>query len=133
MDYGDLRFGVLTSETSFSCGNLLPSTLADAGVVLMGERSGGGSCAVENGVTADGVGWEFSSWRARLTNEAGHDIDDGVPVDVDLLMRVNAPSEEVDMGFGKTEISDYHCFYEIELLSEVMNEYYGEVSLPAAA
>lgn len=46
VDYSGLNFAVLTSRSSFSCGNLLPSVLADEGIMVMGERSGGGSCAV---------------------------------------------------------------------------------------
>jgi C-terminal processing protease CtpA/Prc len=126
VDYSDLNFAVLTSRSSFSCGNLLPSVLADAGIMVIGERSGGGSCAVQKCVTADGVGWQMSTWRGKLINDAGQDIDDGVPVDVDLLERT---------GSKKTESGnpDYSGFYDIDLLSEVMNEYFGERTLAEAA
>ena len=124
VDYSDLHIAVLTSCSSFSCSNLLPSVLADAGVMVMGERSGGGSCAVQKCVFADGVGWQMSTWRGKLINDTGHEIDDGVPVD--LLERT---------GSKKTEsgLPDYIGFYDIDLLSEVMNEYYGEESLAEAA
>jgi hypothetical protein len=92
----------------------------------MGERSGGGGCAVQKCVTADGVDWQVSSWRAKLINDAGGEIDDGVPVDVDLIERT---------GSKKTESGhyDYSGFYDIDLLSEVMNEYFGERTLAEAA
>ena len=38
--------------------------LSDAGVMVMGERSGGGSCAVQKCVFADGSGWHISWLRA---------------------------------------------------------------------
>lgn len=126
VDYSDLNFAVLTSRSSFSCGNLLPSVLADAGIMVMGERSGGGSCAVQKCVSADGAGWTLSSWRGKLINEAGHEIDDGVPLDVDLLERTGAKTTE--SGFP-----DYSCFYDIDLLSEAMNEYYGKETIAKAA
>ena len=71
-------------------------------------------------VTAEGVDWQLSSWLGRIVNAAGEEIDAGVPVDVDLLER--APSTD-----------EYSCFYDIDLLSEIMNEHYGETALPEAA
>jgi hypothetical protein len=68
----------------------------------------------------------MSTWRGKLINDAGQDIDDGVPVDVDLLERT---------GSKKTESGnpDYSGFYDIDLLSEVMNEYFAESTLAEAA
>ena len=66
--------------------------LSDAGVMVMGERSGGGSCAVQKCVFADGSGWQISSWRGKLINDTGHDIDDGVQVDVDIKRTAYPPS-----------------------------------------
>ena len=125
VDYSDLNFAVLTSRSSFSCANLLPSVLADGGIMVMGERSGGGSCAVGKYVTADGAGWQLSTWRGKLINDAGHEIDDGIPVDVDLLERTNAKT--LESGFP-----DYSCFYDVSLLSEVMNEHYGAAGAESA-
>ena len=126
VDYSGLNFAVLTSCSSFSCGNLLPSVLADEGILVIGERSGGGSCAVGKYVTADGTGWQLSTWRGKLVNDAGNEIDGGIPVDVDLLERTNAGQTE--SGFP-----DCSCFYDIDLLSQVMNERFGEQALPKAA
>ena len=126
VDYSDLNLAVLTSYTSFSCGNLFPSVLADAGIMIMGERSGGGSCAVQKCVTADGAGWTLSSWRGKLINDAGHEIDDGIPVDVDLLERTG--SKTTEEGYP-----DYSGFYDIDLLSKVMNEHFDAKALTEAA
>ena len=94
--------------------------------MIMGERSGGGSCAVQKCVTADGAGWTLSSWRGKLINDAGHEIDDGIPVDVDLLERTG--SKTTEEGYP-----DYSGFYDIDLLSKVMNEHFGAKALPEAA
>lgn len=80
----DFKVCVLTSSVSFSCGNLLPSMLKEAGIKTIGERSGGGSCALALQTTADGLAFLRSS-SFCLSNDRGDDIDAGVPVDLDLL------------------------------------------------
>ena len=99
-----LNFAVLESGISFSCGNLLPSLLKDQGVFLIGETSGGGSCCVQAMSTADGYFYQISSHRARLLNAAFENIDKGV-----------TPHKP---------ISDYPDFYNIEKLSQIVNDWY---------
>ena len=118
VDYSGLNYAVLTGKASFSCGNILPLVFKDAGVFVIGERSGGGSCAVQKCVAADGAAWQVSSWRGKIVDAAGNDVDDGVPVDVDLLERTG--SKKTESGFP-----DYSGFYDLDLLSQVMNEHYG--------
>ena len=101
----DFRCGVLTSRLSFSCGNLLPSLMKDRGLAVLGETSGGGTCAVTVHATPEGLPYQISSALGRLINAAGETIDEGVPVDV--------PIEE-------------DRFYDIDLLSRAMNDFYGE-------
>ena len=74
----DLNFGLLTSSFSFSCANLLPALLKDYGIAILGERSGGGSCAVLYNPSADGFGYRYSTHRFRMTNSKGEDIDPGI-------------------------------------------------------
>ena len=50
----DLNFCIITSPISFSCGNLYPSLCKDAGLLIAGQKSGGGSCAVGAHRTAAG-------------------------------------------------------------------------------
>lgn len=38
MDYSDLNFAILTSKTSYSCGNMFACVMKDAGVRILGER-----------------------------------------------------------------------------------------------
>ena len=99
-----LNFAVLESSISFSCGNLLPSLLKDQGVLLIGETSGGGSCCVQDMATADGYYYRISSHRARLLNTARENIDKGVTPHV--------------------TIADYPDFYNIEKLSQIVNDWY---------
>ena len=76
----DFNVGILTTSSSFSCGNLLPSLLKEMGYKIIGEKSGGGSCAIIMESTADGVCYGHSSYYC-LSDATGNNIDSGVPVD----------------------------------------------------
>jgi len=82
VDYSDLNFAILTSNYSFSCGNLMPSMMRDSGFKVMGERSGGGCCAIQSQYTPDGMPYTISCYRLRMKNAKGENIDVGVPVDI---------------------------------------------------
>lgn len=105
----DFRFGALTSRYAFSCGNLLPALMRDQGMAVLGETSGGGTCAVEKHAAPEGFVYQFSSAMGRLINARGETIDDGVPVDVVL-----------------TDGRDYSAFYDLDALSRAMNECFSE-------
>ena len=129
VDNSDLHFAVLTSGFSFSCASLFPSILKDAGIPIIGEQSRGGSCSVQKQVTGSGLVYTHSSWLSRIMNDAGEDIDKGVPVDVDLLKRAGSTKELREVEFeGKhleAEVHDYSSFFDMDNLSQVMNEIYG--------
>lgn len=101
----DLRFGVLTSRLSFSCGNLLPALMKDLGMPVLGERSGGGTCAVAMHATPEGFVYQLSSGLARLVDHSGHSFDEGVAPDVPLT-------------------EDEYC--DLDTLSRAMNEFYDK-------
>ncbi len=84
VDYTDLNFAVLTSHFSFSCANLMPSVMKDGGFKVMGERSGGGCCAIQIQFTPDGMMYIISCYRLRMLNAKRENIDVGVPVDVEV-------------------------------------------------
>ena len=114
----DLNFAVLTSDMSFSCGNLFPSMLKDAGIPVMGETSGGGSCAIQAMCTADGFCFQISSFRARLNSLDGTNIDPGVtpdiPIAVDGTFNLEM-SEEVSY-----ELKDYSKYFDIDYLASLL-------------
>ena len=135
----DLRFGFVVSKESFSCGNLVTSIMKDNGILVMGEKTRGGACAVQTMATADGLVYWISSARYRLTDKAGNNIDGGIEPDVDLVVKNEDGSDrkvdvEIDslrvIGIGsetdtKTiELNDYSEFYNIDRLSEEMNAFY---------
>ena len=105
----DLNIAVLTSDLSFSCGNLFPSLMKDMGFPIIGERSGGGACGVQPFVTPEGMQFQISSARARLTNDKWENIDSGVE-----------PDYVIDVSSG-----DYSAFYDVAAISEFINNYYG--------
>jgi len=74
----NLNFAVLTSASSFSCGNMLPALLKDYGIPLFGKQTGGGSCCVLYNPSADGFAYRYSTHRARLTDLKGENIDAGI-------------------------------------------------------
>ncbi len=99
----DLNIAVLISELSFSCANLFPSLMKDMGFPIIGERSGGGACAVQQYVTPEGMQYQISSARARLTNDKWEIIDNGVE-----------PNYVIDVSSG-----DYSAFYDVDFINEI--------------
>lgn len=44
--FGNLNYYILTSDCSYSCGNAFPCIAKQMGIKIIGEKSGGGECAV---------------------------------------------------------------------------------------
>lgn len=116
----DLNFAVLTSNMSFSCGNLFPSMLKEAGIPVIGETSGGGACAIQAMCTADGYCFQISSFRGRLNTLDGKNIDSGITPDYPIAVgeAINVPVSESDT----LSVKDYSKFFEIDYLKELMKK-----------
>jgi C-terminal processing protease CtpA/Prc len=99
----DLNIAVLTSDVSFSCGNFFPSMMQDVGFPIIGERSGGGSCAVHPFITPEGMQFQISSARDRIANKNWENIDGGVE-----------PNYVIDVSSG-----DYSAFYDVNFINEI--------------
>lgn len=102
----DLNFAVLTSGVAFSCGNLFPSLMKDMGFPIIGEKSGGGACAIQNFITPEGLQYQLSSARARLTDKNWQNIDSGVE-----------PTFVID-----TSTFDYSSFYDVPYISSLISQ-----------
>ena len=109
----DLRFGIITTNYSFSCANLLPSLAKDAGIVVIGERSAGGTCATNRYVTPDGLLYALST-GLKFVDKDGNSIDDGIVPDYDIVKQ-NA--------YGTKDYSDV---YNYSKLSALFDEFYGK-------
>ena len=105
----NLNFAVLTTDISFSCANLFPSLMKDMGYPIIGEKSGGGACAVQNFITPEGLQYQLSSARARLTNNQWENIDNGV-----------TPTHTINVPLG--EYSGYSKFYDIPTISDIIKQ-----------
>lgn len=73
-----LNIAVLTSAFSFSCANLFPALMKGYGTLIIGEKTDGGSCAIQQMCTADGFDYRISSFRGRMCDANGKNIDGGV-------------------------------------------------------
>ena len=116
----DLNFAVLTSGTSFSCGNLFPAMLKESGIPVIGATSGGGACAIQAMCTADGFCFQISSFRARLNTLDGENIDSGVtptlPIPVDGTIDIQVSDDQT------VSVKDYTKFFDIDYLKSLMEE-----------
>ena len=104
------RFGLLDSRISFSCGNLMPVQAKESGFLLLGDRSGGGACAVLDGVSAEGYYTRISS-QIRLSGKGGEDVDKGVEPHVYLYQKTEEShdfSQFFDLGLMKTKMDEFY-------------------------
>ena len=107
----NFNFGILSSAYSFSCGNLLPAQAKESGIALFGDKSGGGSCAVIDATSAEGL-YVRLSCQDHLCGLDGTDYEYGVPVDYPLVTE----------SIGNYDFTE---FFNIDLMSEKMNEFYS--------
>ncbi len=108
----DLRFGIITSHRSFSCGNWLPSLAKDNGIMLMGEASGGGSCFVEVHISPDGMLYTLSIGNC-LVGADGSNIDNGITPHYETVKYL----EDGQKDFSET--------YNFANISKRFDEFYG--------
>lgn len=106
------RFGVLCSRLSFSCGNMLPAQAKDQGIMLLGDTSGGGACAVLDSCSTEGLYVRISS-PVHMMREDGSNVDFGIAPDKNLL-------DQSPLGY------DFTSFYSLDTISKAMNEFYAE-------
>ena len=111
----DLNFGIITSQRSFSCANLMPSLAKDSGIMLVGEKSGGGTCSVNQLTTADGMLFNIST-GLKFADKDGNTIDNGIEPDY-ALVKTHADSTK-----------DYSDVYNFSKLSALFAEFYGKKS-----
>lgn len=131
----DFNYGVLVTRHAFSCGNLFPFVVQEAGAVTIGEPSSGGSCCVQIGTDAEGFTWIMSSCQWKVTDSQGTDLEGGCAIDLPIEPGVLSSYEEIAESLGiEGGLPDYEAFYDDAHLDELMNAWYGsETALPAAA
>ena len=120
----DFNYGVLVTRHAFSCGNLFPIIIQEAGAVLIGEPSSGGSCCVQVGTDADGFNYMMSSAQWQLTDSEGNDVEGGCRIDIPIETKSNKTVDSVLGLFGVDEgLPEYKKYFDEEYLAELMNDY----------
>ena len=129
----DFNYGVLVTRHAFSCGNLFPFVVQEAGVVTIGEPSSGGSCCVQIGTDAEGFSWMMSSAQWKLTDSQGTDLEGGCAIDLPIETGITSSQEVVDVLGVEGSLPDFAAYFDDAYLDELMNAWYGNVTdLPAA-
>ena len=103
----DLNFAILTSKASFSSANMLPCIAKTHGVAIIGETSGGGTCALAIRYMPDGSYYYMSS-DMMMTYADGSDIDAGAE-----------PDTELDTD------NNYQNFFDFKKINDGIADYYS--------
>ena len=103
----DFDFYILTSNQSFSCGNALPYVAASifSHVKVIGEKSGGGECVVDNTLLSNGICYVFSGLEHLIVYDEKTKKYSGV-----------------EDGFAPTYTLLYTEFYNIEILNSTIKK-----------
>lgn len=125
------NFGVLTTRSAFSCGNLFPILMQEKGAVVIGENSGGGSCVVNMLTLSDGPVFMLSSYQWHLTNSKGENVVEK-GANPDIPIERNEITEWQNPDFPRLVPGDYTPYYNDEMLDRLMNEYFAQKEEPAA-
>ena len=120
----DFNYGALVSNASFSCGNLFPFLVRDEGGVVIGERSGGGSCSIQRAVLSEGFDIRISGCKFKLEDRKASDLEPGIEPDIllDLPMKMAVS----DITGEETETKDYAAYGDLDRIAEAMSEWFKE-------
>ena len=119
----DFNYAVMTSAASFSCGNMFPFLVQEEGGMVIGERSGGGSCSVQKAILSEGFDISISGCKFKLTDRKGSDFENGVTPDVDL--QVGVRTEKNMISGEEMQIADYSAFGDLEGICESVSSWFN--------
>ncbi|MER1992551.1 MAG: S41 family peptidase, partial [Eubacteriales bacterium] len=126
----DFNYAVLTTRSSFSCGNLMPVLMQDHGAVLLGESSGGGTCAIQISTLTNGGEYMMSSWLWALRDAKGESVEGGCKTDLPIArIEPETPTHEDP----RLSNGDYTPFFDDVMLDRMINEWFEEKALAPAA
>ena len=126
----DFNYAVLTTRSSFSCGNLMPVLMQDHGAVLLGEPSGGGTCAIQISTLTNGGEYMMSSWLWALRDAKGESVESGCKTDLPIArIEPETPTHEDP----RLSNGDYTPFFDDVMLDRMINEWFEEKTLAPAA
>ena len=116
--YYDFDYAILTSKSSYSSGNLLPCLAKNAGIPILGERSGGGACSILIIFSPERYYYTISSYT-KLIDQKGADVDSGAELDYDLT--------KVEKDEAGNETVDYSGMYDLDDIGEKIDEFYADM------
>lgn len=119
----DFNYAVMTSRASFSCGNMFPFLVKDEGGIVIGDRSGGGSCSLQKAVLSEGFDIIISGYKFKLTNESGASLEEGVTPDIELEIGTKKGNNE--FTGEETEVRDYSAFGDLDGICEAVSGWYA--------
>ena len=126
----DFNYAVLTTRASFSCGNLMPVLMQDHGAVLLGEPSGGGTCAIQISTLTNGGEYMMSSWLWALRDAKGESVEGGCKTDLPIArIEPETPTHENP----RLSNGDYTPFFDDVMLDRMINEWFEEQAVAPAA
>ena len=125
----DYNYGVFVTRHAFSCGNLFPIIMQEAGAVLIGEPSSGGSCCIQTGTDIEGSYYLMSSAQWRLTDSEGTVVEGGCSIDLPVEPVTNPLIDSLVAAVGVDDgLPAYVHYYDDEKLDEMMNNWFGDAA-----
>ena len=126
----DFNYAVLTTRASFSCANLMPFLMQEHGAVLLGEPSGGGTCAIQISTLTNGGDYMMSSWLWALRDATGESVEGGCKTDLPIArIEPETPAHEDP----HLSVGDYTPFFDDVMLDRMINNWFEEKALAPAA
>ena len=125
----DYNYGVLTTRFAFSCGNLFPIIVQEAGAVLIGEPTSGGSCCVQMGTDAEGLSYLMSSGQWQLTDRDFVTVEGGCSIDIVIEPKSNKWIDAVVSFAGIDDgLPNYQDFFDDARLDQMMRIWFRSSS-----
>ncbi|MBQ9013518.1 MAG: hypothetical protein IJ094_08220 [Bacilli bacterium] len=106
----NFKYGVLTSNLTYSTANIFASLAKENGFMILGERSGGGACSLYPVFTPENILFSISSPQ-HIIDKNGDSIDNGAELDANLVQVIN-------------DENDYSKYYDLDNLSKLLNDFY---------
>lgn len=130
----DYNYGVLVTRHAFSCGNLFPIIIREAGAVLIGEPSSGGSCCVQVGSDAEGLSYMLSSAQWQLTDSQFVSVEGGCGIDIAIQPKSNSILDAVVSFAGIDDgLPAYMNYFDDANLDQLMRIWFRQGAQAALA
>ena len=101
--------------------------IQEAGAVLIGEPSSGGTCCIQLGSDIEGMQYMMSSGQWRLTDAEGTVVEGGCSIDLPIEPESNPLVDSLAGVVGiDNGIPAYMNYYDDEKLDEMMNSWFED-------